>query len=816
MNLSGLISRKAALEIPVEAGWDRTPAVSRERGRGEREMSDDTQQDSGSSGGEELAMLQAASFSARLKKSDSSDSLKSTATSKLKPKDLDCQKGRNNEHFDGSRQGRAVYCGTKSLQGTVTWMAGALQPGAVGTTPLQSLAASPMNDLGTSIAPSTVSGFAADSAVGAILWPLSLMSAWTSFQDFRSARKRNHELKDPHAKEVNKLSMYENFFSFVSAGAFHIKTAIALGAKPFVLLAETKGAGMFAAMSGSGAIQGLGIAANFVLGPIAAVALMAEAAFSLRRYIRSKQEFKRTAPEARAFMEQMAKARPAGMSEEEFAQFQVYKKEFFDRKYELRSSFWSRAKKMTWFRLGATAFFGATVATKFAVGIAALGAGGFLVSNPVGWALLGVTIVAAVLVTVGAFAYLYSRRRSRYEQYRRNDDPMIDKAFHQAVEKFMAERAPKDERVTATTPTDRSEKAPARVPTARALARDAVTPRSANPVSPRQALSRSSSDDSHEPLFDHEDYEDSSAPAATAAAAPQRNRNKEASPERQPLLLDPREVAQIDTDSDDDNDDNLVQPGHFALGAHARATNFNMVGSHQAAHGALTQKLGRSLGKSQKPNFGARIANIGTKLSAWCNGSFKLLRSGSWTQARVASRKHWATHARNLTSANFRQVISNHAPEWRDFMQSHLRAEHAHLTNKIATRAQIQEMAGAEENLSDSPIMRNAEADAERLASVDSLIERIQNPDNERVFEFESIPDPDTNRAFLKLLGNREAPRELTDEEVDQSLARAMKTQYARRIADLKGTLFEAELDCSAARLAEQSTRTPEPATARG
>jgi hypothetical protein len=671
-------------------------------------------------------------------------------------------------------------------------------------TPIQTLTASPTADVGASLAPTTNGGFAADTALGGVLLPLSLMATVTSWKDFVAARKRQRELQCSHAKSINKLSMYENLFSFISAGAFHLKTAIALAVKPVALIMKAKG-GAIGAASTTGAVEALGVVANFVLGPIAAAALIAEAGFSLRRYIKGRKAFTPAAEAAKARMEAAAQSRPAGMSDEEFAEFLTFKKDFFDHKLALRERFWRRAKNMSWFRLGASAFFGATTLTKVGLGIAAISAGGFFVSNPVGWALLGLTVVSAVAVTVGAFAYIYSRRRSRYEQYQRNDDPMVDKKFHQAVEAFYAQHAAEQRPAHAARQASNSSSATRTPQPATHYSADPGPAAGAQaPTLPRQARQAPKDDEALEPLMPSA----SASPGRPAGRTPSdpspRQPSRRFAPSGYQPLVDMPNMSGNAAPSDDDDDEDGSSQGAPAaqsnLVPHGRVSNFHMIRNQQKAHQAITQGLARRNNKQAQGGFKRTLFNFFTKLCSYGTGAFAFSRGRGWAASRQRYQQHWVKHSRRLTSHHFRTEIAQHSPAWRAFMRVHLLSEQIHLANKQQIREDICALAG-DKDLSDTDILRGQAADLARMGEIQDLLDRINAPDNARVFEAESVPDTEANRAFLKLITNRDPKRELSDEEIEHSLARAIKTQYTRRIADMKGTLFQAELDCAAPRV---------------
>lgn len=734
----------------------------------------------------------------------------------VKPRRLKLVQGAKHGHVDAGNAVRGCYAFDLYLQPNYKFLADPGQLSGAHQPPLTSLAQDPSHALGHEALPADAGAFAADTATSALLGPLSFLASRTAYRLAKASlagkralsrrigenEKRQAALTPTsrageaqgvalaveketleRAKKNASSRFRESALLAVGHGAVAVKTAFGLGTK----VASAAAGGGASAAGVATAATVLGAVGAFFLAPIAAFTVLAETGFSFVRSRKAKAAFKEVGPDTAAYFDAIKKTRPEGI-DGEFAPAYV---EFVEHKLSVREKFARRFKNWSKFRFTAAAIFGATTTTKVVIGIVALCAGGFALATPIGWALLGVGIAAALISTVGAFAFTFNRTSARYDQYHHADTELIDREFHRELAAIEAGEQPalrvEEEAPRAALVDDQPHSESQR-------AADAGASRMTPPVS--QPAARSSARAAEDAAWrDGDDDGEDDGEEDRTPYAPQSARR-----EMQPLLAGGAFGGPSGSDGDDDDDDApVVAPPtvfHAApLGFNLRARQFGMISQQGASLARFQHGLQTTYNKPAAAGLRGLLANLGARFKASFSWAATLARTFSPRAASRVYRARWAAGAARLTHTHYHAEIARGTQGWREFMRAHVGAEIDALTYKIALRASLS--ANAEGG---SAISQSKRVDEQRLEKLQSLKARIEETARGLTFEVEAHADPVANRAFLALIQNQAAPEGLSDEEVTGALARAMKTHLERRFRDLKGVLVETEFDATRAR----------------
>jgi hypothetical protein len=548
-------------------------------------------------------------------------------------------------------------------------------------------------------------------------------------------RKKTDENKA--ALKLRRNNVAEAISSAIDRGAVFGNMLASIGAK-IAAVATGKGVSSLIATAGSAGVSTFGLVASFALAPIAGIFQLTESIFQLRRASLMKNAFDGAAPQARDYLK-------AHDQDSHIADYAA----FFDRKFSIREKFYRRFKRFAKFRVAAASLLGASATVKVGVTIAALAVGGFALSSPVGWALTGVFLGAAILGTVGAAIFFFDRRRSSYDRYTYQDDALIDRDFIQNLDALDTPSSP----TSTTTRGDTSHTETAHH-TTRSTRASRVAPAMPRSLEHTPLLANNFIDSSSNSAGDDDDDEDSApAPAPVAVATPSK-------------------------------------------GLHYRSGVFQTLHHQRKAWQNLRTRIDHhyNLPKRSAPlkaasGFYARISALTHALRQLAGGhGIAMARN---TFERVLMKKSTA-----MTHGHYRQVISQGNPAWRSFMISHLRAEKSLLENKQQLRQ------GFSHAPADHPLMRYHSEDNARLQKIGRFLEQVEPLAANQIFDVENISRPEENRVFLSLIEQNRRPISRTDEEVSDALARAMRKHYKRRNRDLMGILFETELDATRVRAA--------------
>jgi len=503
-------------------------------------------------------------------------------------------------------------------------------------------------------------------------------------------------------------------------------------------LASGKGLGALVSTAGSAGVSSLGMVASFVFAPIAGVFQLTESAYQLRRASHMKKSFDEAAPHARDYVRE----RSLSPGLEGYAAF-------FDRKFGLRERFYKRFRNFARFRVAAASLLGASAAVKLGISITALAVTGFALSSPVGWVLTGLVLGAALIGTVGAAIFFFDRRRSSYDRYTYQDDALIDRDFIQNLDALDSLATQPHAHASGSRDSSRAVSQTPRVPQSHARAGLLANDWAA-------------------------------ANAASLAA-------------NTGFAVDAGGGARSGDDEDDD-EDTATSPAAVmpqGLGIHYRAKTFRTLDHQHAAWRTLQGHMNTHYNTRDRARPIRALAGFRGLLQAAAHACFRLLGSGAISGARASYAATRMKHAASLTHRHYRQFIAQGNPGWRDFMVSHLRAEKVLLEHKQTLRQ------GFTDAPSDHPLMRKLTDDTERLAKINAFLQQLEQPAANQVFEIENAVRPTENRAFLSLIQQNARSRTRSDEDVTQVLARAIARHYRRRNRDLKGILFETELDAA-------------------